>query len=52
MWRLYLHNETFEEVLVRKIYQMEMNLHELFKVLQLVIHVEKESVRKKIMTLV
>jgi hypothetical protein len=49
-WKLYNHDEEYSEVIARKIYQMEMDLNELFKVLQFTVKVEEQELKRKIMS--
>ena len=48
-WKLYTHDEEYGEIITRKILQMQMDLNELFIVLQFVVGIEQEDIQQRIM---
>lgn len=47
-WKLYDHSNEFEEITVRKVYQMNLQMHEIFELLKLLLKVSNQAVKDKI----
>lgn len=47
-WRIYRHSPEYQEILIRKIYQMKLTLAEIFRLLKSVIQIEEKEARSLI----
>jgi hypothetical protein len=48
-WKLYNHSEEYRQILVRKVYQMRMDLGELFRILKAIMQVEEAATRNAVL---
>lgn len=44
-WKIYRHSPEYQEILIRKIYQMKLSLAEIFRLLKSVIQIEEKEAR-------
>jgi hypothetical protein len=48
-WKVYKHNPEYQEILVRKIYQMNLDLSEIFRLLKVIIEIDDAQAKNLIM---